>query len=150
MQAVNHVVAGSLLAVVLPDPVVVVPLAIASHFAMDSLPHYGNDEHAPLGSRPYFYRIVVDTILSVLIVLFFAGLYPLHAPLIILCALCAILPDLFWPAAAFVKQRGPLWKFFVLHKTIQRESRRGIWVELVWFLVTFEVTIQLVHRMLRS
>jgi hypothetical protein len=40
----NHVLAGALVGAVSPGPVAAFGLGIASHFAMDVVPHWGNDD----------------------------------------------------------------------------------------------------------
>ena len=141
MQALNHVVFGSLIAVTIEQPALAIPISFASHFVLDAIPHYGSDPKALRGSRPYIIRIVVDAILSVLVILFFLSLNPNNKALLIACAFFAVLPDLIWPLALFIKRRGPLWEFFKFHKTIQRESRKGIILETIWFMVTSSLVV---------
>jgi hypothetical protein len=145
MQALNHVVFGSFIAVILPDPLIAAPLAFGSHFLMDSIPHYGEDHKAPRGSRRYITRILLDTTASILIVLYFLSLKPAHPGLLMLCAFIAVSPDLLWPLALFIRRRGPLWEFFKFHKLIQKETRKGIFIEAAWFLVTTSLTIYLIR-----
>ena len=56
MTATNHVATGVLIAVVVPDPWVALPLAFASHFVCDALPHF--DMQLPIKSRKFanFFR----------------------------------------------------------------------------------------------
>ncbi len=136
MQALNHVVFGSLIAVAVNQPVLAVPLALGSHFVMDAIPHYGSDPKAPRGSALYHARIVVDAVASTLIVCFFLSLHPSNPMLLIACSIAAVMPDFLWPLALVIKRKGPLWAFFKFHKLIQRESRSGIFVELGWFTIT--------------
>lgn len=41
MTITNHILAGALIGLALPDPVVAIVVAFVSHFAMDALPHFG-------------------------------------------------------------------------------------------------------------
>lgn len=41
MTITNHILAGSIIGLVVPNPVLAVVLAFASHFVMDALPHFG-------------------------------------------------------------------------------------------------------------
>ena len=146
MQALNHVVFGSLIALIVNEPVIAIPVALGSHFVLDTIPHYGNDPKAKRGSKAYNYRIVVDTIASILIVMYFVSYHPPNELLIMICAFVAVLPDLVWPLALTVKHEGPIWAFFKFHKTIQHESRKGIYLEIVWFMVsTYLVIYTLKH-----
>jgi hypothetical protein len=141
MQALNHAVFGSLIAVTINEPALAIPLALGSHFVMDSIPHYGEDPKMPRGSKSYYVRILADLSVSALMVLFFLSLHPVNPALLILCALAAVMPDFLWPLALVIKQKGPLWAFFVFHKRIQTESRSGIFIEAGWFVVTSALVI---------
>ncbi len=145
MQALNHVSFGSLIAIMVPIPALAAVVSLGSHFALDTIPHYGEDERAPRGSRPYLTRIVVDALLSVLDVIIGTMLWPEHAKIIMLCAFLAILPDLLWPLAYVASRTGLLWKFFVFHKTIQQESRGGARVEVIWLLSTVSLFVFIKH-----
>lgn len=145
MQALNHVAFGSLVALVVKEPAVAIPVALGSHFVMDAIPHYGEDHKAPRFSRRYYGRILVDAQISVLFAAWILAAHPPHAGLVFICGLVAILPDFLWPLALYVKKTSLMWKFFVFHKRIQRESRRGIYVEIVWFTVTCSAVYALIH-----
>ena len=41
MTASNHAATGALVAVAVSQPYIAVPLALAAHFAMDGIPHFG-------------------------------------------------------------------------------------------------------------
>jgi len=134
MQALNHVAFGTLIAITIKEPALVVPLALASHFALDMLPHYGEDPRLPQGSPAYHYRILADALASLLFVAAVCSHIPNLAGVIGVGAFFALLPDFFWPAALYAKQNNPIWKFLRFHKRIQKfESPRGIYVEVVWF-----------------
>ena len=45
MLITNHVLAGALIGRASPDPLTAAALGLASHFAMDALPHWGVDDH---------------------------------------------------------------------------------------------------------
>ncbi len=141
MQALNHMVFGGLVGLTFNDPVVAIPIALSSHFLMDVIPHYGNDPKTARGTRAYNLRIVLDTLACILVMTFFLSLHPPNTSLFVLCAIFAVLPDLFWPLALYVKQKGIVWEFFKFHKRIQYESRAGIYLETVWFAVTTAIVI---------
>jgi hypothetical protein len=42
MTATNHVITGAILVAAIKNPVVALPLALASHFVLDYLPHFGD------------------------------------------------------------------------------------------------------------
>jgi hypothetical protein len=119
MQALNHVVFGSLIALTVPEPAVAIPLALASHFVMDTIPHYGEDPNALRGTNAYYAKIIADALASILILILFVSLHPPNVGLLVACSLVAVFPDLLWPLALYIKQKGALWEFFKFHKRIQ-------------------------------
>lgn len=137
MLGFNHTIAGVLIAVAVKEPLLVAPLAVASHFAMDALPHHGNDPAFIRGTASYNRKVVLDGILSLLVYAAAIIMWPTLFGIITVGAFFAILPDLFWPLALHIKQTGPLWAFFKFHKRIQQyETPGGAWVEYGWAILT--------------
>lgn len=136
MQGLNHVVFGSLIGLTVSQPAIAAPLALSSHFVLDVIPHYGNDPRLIWRSKRYHQRILLDGIACLIYIGWLLSLRPPNAGLVVLCAFLALLPDLLWPFAIKLKDRGLLRKFFIFHKSIQNESRKGIYVEMFWFLAT--------------
>ena len=117
MTGFNHTLAGTIVALSVQQPLLIIPLAFASHFVMDALPHFGN--HPKL--IPYnntFKRYLVGEALACIAVLLFAIiLVPEHWFILALGAAFATLPDFLW----LLKDRklpGYEW-FFRFHKNIQ-------------------------------
>lgn len=136
MQGVNHVTFGTLIAVTVKEPTLVAPLALASHFALDILPHHGNDPYFKRGSRAYTLRVVVDGLASLTLTVVLARAFPALSGVIYLGAFFSLLPDFFWPLATRPLKNELLIKFLRFHKAIQtRESRNGIYFEVVWFML---------------
>ncbi len=136
MLGVNHTTTAAVIAITVREPVLAVPLALASHFALDMVPHHGEDERFERGSKHFWPKIAVDTGLSLAVCLAAALIHPALALVIVVCAFAAILPDLLWPIAWHIPHRGPLWSFFKFHKGIQREAPSGIRVEAIWLVIT--------------
>lgn len=145
MQALNHTVFGSLVAVTIKEPTLAIPIALCSHFVLDSIPHYGEDPKFAMGTRNFIYRIFADGLASIGIVLLFLSLHPPNPALLVICSFFAILPDFFWPLALHIKHKGPIWAFLKFHKAIQRESRSGIYLEAVWFVITTSLVVIIIH-----
>ncbi len=144
MQALNHVAIGTLIAVTVKEPALVVPISLASHFGLDMLPHYGEDRRAPRGSGFYHARIVVDAIISLAFIAAACLYFPSLSGVILLGAFFAFLPDLFWPVALYIKKSNPFYKFFTFHKGIQKfESPKGAYVEVVWFTAVVTILVVL-------
>lgn len=130
MLATNHAFAGSIIGAVLPLPVAI-PLAFASHFVMDAIPHYGIDHTKRNHSRVYKLIVYSDTFiaLSYAVAAAFLGKWNMQ-----LCGWIAWSPDLVW-VMYYLKSDGNLqiipnnW-FMKFHAGIQREYPWGIIVDL--------------------
>lgn len=90
MTGTNHILAGALIGTTLGQPVAI-PVAFASHFVLDIMPHYGND------TVPRMRRVLqYDAILSITLLITLVTLTPHHWLLMLTCALASILPDAIW------------------------------------------------------
>jgi hypothetical protein len=147
MMALNHAVTGAIIGLSVDEPAAALPLAFASHFALDAIPHY--DPPAPKGlaylfrSKRFLYEVILlNGGLCLLLVVILAISRPKHWLTAAICAFLATSPDLFW-APRFVSARRtgkdlPLnnrfWRF---HDRIQwKTAPRLIWLELAWLAVT--------------
>lgn len=141
MTATNHAVTGALIAAAVSNPVIGLPLALLSHFALDALPHFGAHTVAKPGSKEFKYILIFDGFLttSFLITIFFAGIaadYPWW--LLPLGGFLGGIPDLMWLKHYQNDLRGQdkHWDIVrTIHKKIQRyEVSWGWTVEAVWFV----------------
>lgn len=140
MTGSNHVVTGALIAVAIPQAAVAVPLALASHFVLDALPHYGDNNRHSWLNRHFHYVLLADAVIGVSIIAALLVLQPLHWPLIVLCGLIAVAPDVIWLPHYLADRRGEYREpshFARFSKWIQWGERPwGIYIELAW-LVAF-------------
>jgi hypothetical protein len=131
MIGFNHAAVGGFTGVFLPLPIAI-PAAIASHFVLDMLPHYG----IPHTRRnEHFWRLfgITDFIVSWLLL----GGTPLHRGhyAIFLCALAAASPDFIWVARIMRTKSFDLSqhksRFAKWHASIQHWERPwGIFIEI--------------------
>ena len=133
MQAINHTLTAGAIAVTIQQPTLVAPIALASHFLLDIVPHYGSYPPYGRGTKAYYRIILVDGLLSLSAYVAMIHIWPQYRVAISVGVFFSLLPDLIWPLALYIKHRGPLWAFFRFHKGIQHESGRGIAVEMLWF-----------------
>jgi hypothetical protein len=140
MLAINHAATGILLGSYLPLPIAL-PVAFASHFVMDSLPHFGIDKSNR--DKSNFYRLVIylDIFLTLLLTVSFfhytswlSGAY--HSWGIMLSGLVAVGPDLthveYWFKNGRTMNVETKGLFSSYHKTLHhRESLRGIYPEAI-------------------
>jgi hypothetical protein len=144
MTASNHVVTGAVIAVAVGQPILALPLAFASHFVLDVLPHYGADNHT---SRLFLYSLVVDMGIAASFLLYLVLQQPDSWLLLFACAVLAASPDLLWLPYWVLELRGkpkPLGKVAHWLAKIQWGERSwGIIIELVWFAVMMTIFIKL-------
>lgn len=148
MTGTNHALTGGVIGLAFGGPVAI-PLAFASHFVCDWLPHYGAEGDDHIQNKKYFYRIVaVDAILLTagLTVVIALGL-PWY---VIVSALAAMSPDFAWIYQfIFDEKMGklepkPKSRFNQFHADIQkRETPSGLWFELIWFVGMLIIAINL-------
>ncbi|USN96391.1 MAG: hypothetical protein H6797_04930 [Candidatus Nomurabacteria bacterium] len=123
MLAFNHMLAGSIVAVVVPAPLVPV-VAFASHFALDLFPHAYGEE--PPYSRFLKIQVVIDTLVSLAVILFLLLLFPDKYLIVGVGAFFGFLPDLLW----VFWRKGIKWldKFLDWAHWIQWGERRYGWI----------------------
>lgn len=144
MTATNHAVTGAIIALVVKEPVLALPLAIASHFALDSLPHFGNHPKVPHTSRAFLYILAADAGMASSILMSLFILLPGSWLLPVACAILAMAPDLMWFPNFVREVTGQKLKkpdaITLWHKKIQRYERPwGMYVEAVWLTVMIPV-----------
>ena len=123
MLAFNHLMAGSIIATMVPAPLVPI-VAFASHFVLDLFPHAHGEE--PPYSRFLKTQIAIDAVLSVFVVGLIFWLFPTNWPLIMMGAFFGLLPDFLW----IFWKRGPKWldKFLDWAHWIQWGERPYGWI----------------------
>lgn len=123
MTATNHALSGALLSSVFPL-YVAVPLAFASHFVLDSLPHYGIKHVERNHSTIYKLIVFGDTIVAIS---GFVMLLILHKWSMTICGLVAFSPDFLWILQYFKQGKNMHLqiknRFMHFHKRIQRYER---------------------------
>ena len=119
MLVTNHVLSGAVLGALCPGPVSAFAVGVVSHFALDTIPHWGDvdfDEMVPIGVR--------DGLLGLAAMGLLYQASPRERRLKVLAGMSgAAFPDLDKPSLLFFG-RSPFpkaWDDF--HVEIQRESR---------------------------
>lgn len=138
MTTSNHLLAGSIIALTVKEPVLVLPLAFLSHFLLDALPHYGIND-AELDSKSKFKRYINVELVGLIgiIILLNTGQYGWN--LVSLAAFLAVLPDIEWPVHYFFfiakGKKPPSTITSRFHESIQWSERRwGIFLEIIYFV----------------
>lgn len=134
MTATSHAVTGALVATVVKQPFLAIPLAFFSHFICDALPHLGFEDFK-FGSRRMVYWLAIDgTLVSAILLTIL--LTVANPWLLIVGALAAMSPDFMWLYHGLrgrtEMEHDKLTKF---HGSIQKyEKPLGIVVDILWSL----------------
>lgn len=142
MIGFNHALAGALIGKILPWPIAI-PAALASHFLLDMLPHYGIQPGDRNSSQFWKYFFTID-FFSALGLAFWAFKY--HHYAMYASGQIAVIPDFVWVFHVLkhrsydfteVKSRYEKW-----HIRIQRfEFSKGLLIELPLAAVLFYIVI---------
>ncbi|MET1033051.1 MAG: hypothetical protein ABWX94_00965 [Candidatus Saccharimonadales bacterium] len=142
MMASNHMLAGAVVATGVQQPLLIVPLAFASHFLLDMLPHFGvhEQDHSKRNKHPLFrYILVIDIalVVSLLAILPFVLKGAISGWALLLGMVLAWIPDAVWVHHFIHRHKGriiPHGWLSKFHEKIQWFERPpGIIIELVWF-----------------
>jgi hypothetical protein len=142
MTATNHALTGALIGLIVHDPLIAIPAAIASHFVCDAIPHFDKSnkvsEDAWLKSSKFKRILLLDTSLCVALVLSLLILSPEHWILASVCAFFATSPDLLWFGRYRKVNKNKQWKPNLLLKFASKiqwfAKPIGGVVEAVWFV----------------
>ncbi len=136
MTATNHALAGAAIGLSITQPVLALPLALASHFVMDAIPHFGIKFTQSKKNRKIFHSyLLIDAALLATIII---SLYLTGAGwLVFACLFLAGCPDFFqaynylfdkkFRASGVFTNPGRYARF---SKGIQKESVKGLYIEI--------------------
>lgn len=139
MTATNHALTGSLLGLIIGEPLLAIPAAFVSHFVCDALPHYGSADPPDKVLKTNRFRnyLMVEASLCGLLVLVLMFTRPEHWLLASICAFTAASPDFFWLPRYLKTRAGRKWQpgvFSKFAREIQWFQRPiGAVVEVAWF-----------------
>ncbi len=142
MLVTNHVLSGAVLGALCPGPVSAFAVGVVSHFALDTIPHWGDvgfEEMVPIGVR--------DGLTGLAAMALIHSQTPPERRLAVLAGMSgAAFPDLDKPSQLFFG-RSPFpasWDDF--HVRIQRESRHRMPQEFVVGGALLAVALAVVRR----
>lgn len=133
-----HAVTGAAIgAIVGGNPLVIVVAAIASHYLLDSMPHWQETLAPYTPTWRTWVRIPIDLVLGVCLVTLVAYWHPEHVWLVWLGAAAGNLPDLDTLLIIFPRfKHGVLRRHYEWHCKIQRETSSFIGVITQFVTVT--------------
>lgn len=133
MTITNHALAGAAIAVATNNPVLGGVFALVSHFAMDSLPHFGSVKWYDEWGKPLLIFSIIDVLFCVIVTGLAIVLFPAFWVAITVCVILATIPDWFW---VLHYKFGVKHKYFEFHQAIQRYERPwGAYVEVAFALL---------------
>jgi hypothetical protein len=143
MLGFNHALAGSIVAVITPAPLVPF-ISLASHIVLDMTPHFGETETMYPYTKSFKALLVVDGLLCITGTLFSMWLYPDKWFIVGVGAFFGVLPDFFW----LLWHRGPKWldKFLDWAQWIQWGERPYGWIFDVFYAMLMCITLYLLSR----
>lgn len=135
MLVAPHAAAGAAVGILIGDIAIAAPVAVMSHFVLDTVPHWQETLAPYTPTRATYIRIPLDIAIAVGIVALAVTVRPSHAIVIIISALCATAADLDVLTVVFPKlKRGIVRKYWDWHCAIQRETS-SFWGLLPQFIV---------------
>lgn len=142
MLLTNHVLTGTLLGLVIDNPVLLAPTAVASHLVLDMTPHFGLGEPRPgmpnFRSRSFLVLGTMDFVASTTVVVCACLIWPQRAVNIVIGAVGAALPDLTYiPLTVFgdlIYRVLPFYRGMIkfLARIQWYERPPGLVTEVVW------------------
>ncbi|HET8709340.1 MAG TPA: hypothetical protein VFL85_03605 [Candidatus Saccharimonadales bacterium] len=142
MIGFNHALTGALIARFLPLPIAL-PAALASHFILDTMPHYGMPHHQRDNSKFWKIFFTCDALITFSLVPY--SLITHHYAML-LGGFVAVMPDFIWVGRvirtrSFDLSNNTNW-FTRWHVGIQKLERPwGKWVELPVAALLFYVVL---------
>jgi hypothetical protein len=139
MTGLNHALAGALVAAAINKPIIALPAALVSHFALDAIPHWDYKIKPHIARRQVV--MLADLVFSLALLLVLSITVDANPWLVIFGGLLGILPDVMW-LRFFITGRPSITgspkrlinRLRRFHFWIQwDESSRGFFVELLWF-----------------
>lgn len=138
MTATNHALTGTVIGLVIGEPLIALPVALASHFVCDAIPHFGRQlpNNGYLKTSEFQSYLLITGGLCVALIAGLAIFRPQHWALASVCAFAAAAPDLLSLNRYLKVRRGKPWKGGLFSKFacgIQWFERPiGMAVEVAW------------------
>lgn len=129
MTATAHALVGAAIAKAIPNPAIAIPLAFASHFIMDAVPHWDFGTNWRTRSKNMTGALAIaETTLGITLAYFlFQG--KVDTIQLLSCIVAAELPD--WMEA-------PWYIFYASQKKQQPSSHAGFWERLTYRIYRLE------------
>lgn len=145
MLLTPHSLTGATIAVLIPNPFISIPLALGSHFILDSIPHWQETLYPYNPNKFTWIRIPIDVALGLYMVFWITQSHANIASTIWVTAIAANIPDIDSVAVIIpIFFKNKLFKkYWDFHCKIQREtsSYLGLVPQLILSAVCLIVTL---------
>lgn len=148
MTATNHALTGAVIGLAVGNPYLALPVALISHYAMDTLPHFG--KMWPLKSRKFIQYLIFEALMCFLIVLTIFLTKPHNYVVGIICAFVAASPDLlsiklFYRSVSNKAYHPGIYNRFA-SRIQKKETPQNIKYDILWFIIFLFLFIILLNR----
>ena len=149
MTGANHAITGGVIGLVIGNPVAI-PVAFASHFLFDALPHMGFEDEERIRNRNLMLTgIAVDIVL--IVVVFSAAIVSNVQWYVFASMIAAMSPDFVWIYRFIFEENmgktkpGPLSGLNKWHAETQTHiGLGGVFIELFWFVLMWVIAANLI------
>ncbi len=142
MLVTPHAMVGATIGATVINPSFAIPLAITSHFVLDSIPHWQPTLYPYKPNKLTWAVLGIDLALAIYLVSYISNLHPTGAGYIWLIAVIACIPDLDSIVSIWDKpMKNKMFKFYYdWHCRIQRETSNylGLIPQLIVILVALK------------
>jgi len=134
MIGLNHALTGAAIGIIVRKPMLVVPLAFASHFLLDAIPHFGGHQLYTWGNKQFKRIIIADGLACFSIISIIILISPALTLPVLLGVAFAMLPD---GALVHYYLKKPLKNWFHnFHLKLQwYEKPNGIIIEAIYLVL---------------
>jgi hypothetical protein len=145
MTTTSHALTGAMIATVVKQPYLAIPLAFASHFLCDALPHFGIN--MKFGSKAMYVWLILDCLAAMSFAVFLIVMGVNNPALLAVSGFAAMSPDLAW---LYYGLKGKLEDtknldiISKIHSKIQwYQKPPGILVDAVWIVLMVTIILKL-------
>lgn len=132
MISLNHVLVGTAIGLAVKQPALAAPLAFASHFVLDAIPHFSYEWPG------WKFRTIwaIDAVTSLAAIILLSMAAPQFAPAIIAGGVFAELPDTIWIYDRWIIHGKSQHWFFRFHRFIQwSQTQPGLFYEVGYLCI---------------
>ena len=141
MTTTNHAITGALIATVVKQPYLAIPLAFASHFVCDLIPHF--ELKWEFNSKKMWVRLAADGLAALAVAVFLVYSGVRNPFLLAVSGFAAMSPDLAWLYYGINKDRAKDWLSRQHARFNWWQKPAGIVIEIAWLIAGISLILKL-------